>query len=113
MKKLFEKIKSNILLISASFFFIFINFFFINKINIIIIITILYLVCIIIFIFVIKKKNVYNIINNLMVEIKNITWTNKKELNQTILAVLAILSLVVFVLWIVDSILTYFISKIL
>jgi preprotein translocase SecE subunit len=46
-------------------------------------------------------------------EIKTITWAPKKEISQTILIVIILVSLVSIFLWIIDSILMYFVSKIL
>jgi preprotein translocase subunit SecE len=63
-------------------------------------------------IFLIKKNNKM-LITEIKSEIKNITWPNKKEINQSMLTVTIIIILTSLIIWIVDSILTFIISKII
>lgn len=60
-----------------------------------------------------NKNNIYFIIKEIKHEIRNISWPNKKEINQSTLIIMIILLLTSFVLWIIDSIFTYIISNIL
>ncbi len=60
-----------------------------------------------------NKNNIYFIIKEIKHEIKNISWPNKKEINQSTLIIMIILLLTSLVLWIIDSIFTYIISNIL
>lgn len=112
MKKIFEKYKKSILIITLILILILTNIYIINK-NILIFINILFISISLIILFIIEKKNIKNIINDFKAEINNITWINKKELNQTTLIILLILLVTISVLWIIDSTLTYLISKII
>ena len=112
MKKLFEKYKKSILIITTLLILILTNLYIINK-NILIFINILFTSISLICFFIIEKKNIKNIINDFKTELANITWINKKELNQTTLTILFILLITIFILWIIDSTLTYLISKII
>jgi len=58
-------------------------------------------------------KQMISFIQETKTELKNITWSKRKEIIQSTLAVLAIILCTSIVLWIIDSILTYIISKII
>lgn len=60
-----------------------------------------------------KNKNNKVFLTEIRSEIKNIHWPNKKEINQSMLIITLIIITASFVLWIIDSILTFCISKII
>lgn len=59
------------------------------------------------------KDIIINTTQEIKNEIKTITWPTKKETIQSSLSILAIIACTSMILWILDSILTYIISKII
>ncbi|MDP2762991.1 MAG: preprotein translocase subunit SecE, partial [Enterobacteriaceae bacterium] len=58
------------------------------------------------------NEKLVNTLHEAKNELKIITWPNRKEITQSTLSVIAIISCTSLILWILDSILTYIISKI-
>lgn len=56
-----------------------------------------------------KIVNIY--FKDVKLEFNNINWTNKSDLKQTTFIILLIIFLTSLFLWIIDSILTYIVSK--
>lgn len=62
---------------------------------------------------IIHKETINDYIKDIKTEIKQIHWPKKKDINQATLMVLLIVLLTSIILWIIDSILIYIISKII
>ena len=75
--------------------------------------NVLYLLVLSTYIFFIYKSKMSIFISNLKIEIKSIYWPKKKEINQNTFMVIIITLLASIILWIIDSMLTYIISKII
>ena len=104
--------KKTLFFISVTFIFLFINYFSINRKDILFLTAFLYLSFVIIYFILIYKSEIIIMISGLKLELKSISWPNKKEINQTAVIIIAIISATSLILWIIDSILTYIISKI-
>lgn len=57
------------------------------------------------------KNKIFFKIKEVNDEIKNISWPNKKDVTQTIIIVIIFIIFTILVLWMVDSILIYILSK--
>jgi len=62
---------------------------------------------------IILLKNKKSEILELKSEIKSIVWPDKKEVNQTMLTVTIIIISSSLIIWLIDSMLTFLISKII
>jgi len=113
MKNYFNINKTSLFIASTTIVFILINYLSIDKKNTLLITTSLYLTVLITYFLIAHKKKTYSFLNNIKVEIKNIHWPTKKDVNQTTLMVVIIILLTSMTLWIIDSLLTYIISKIM
>lgn len=85
-----------------------INIFIKNKIFMLIIISSMLIISIIMLL-----KNKKSEILELKSEIKSIVWPNKKEVNQTMLTVTLIIISSSLIIWLIDSMLTFLISKLI
>lgn len=112
IKTFFQTNKKILFIILITSIFIFLNYISINKKNILLTSTGLYLIILSAYIFFIYKQTILVFVHGLKMEVKTIYWPTKKEMNQTTLMVIVITLLASIILWIVDSILTYIISKI-
>jgi len=79
-----------------------------NKIFMLVIILSMFIASIIILL-----KNKKSEILELKSEIKSIVWPDKKEVNQTMLTVTIIIISSSLIIWLIDSMLTFLISKII
>lgn len=79
-----------------------------NKIFMLIIISSMIITAIIILL-----KNKKSDILELKTEIKSIVWPDKKEINQTMLTVTLIIISSSLIIWLIDSMLTFLISKLI
>ena len=116
MKKIivfFQNNKKILFIALITILFILLNYIFINQKNILLISTFAYLIILSICIFIMYKHLMFTFVNNLKIEVKNIHWPSKKEINQTTLMVIIITLLASIILWITDSILTYIVSKLI
>ncbi|HIH2763010.1 MAG TPA: preprotein translocase subunit SecE [Candidatus Azoamicus sp.] len=85
-----------------------INIFIQKKIFMLIIISIVIIISTIILF-----KNRKSELTELKSEIKSISWPDKKEVNQSMITVTLIIISASLVIWLIDSILTFFISKVI
>jgi preprotein translocase subunit SecE len=85
-----------------------INIFIKNKIFMLIIISSMLIISIIMLL-----KNKKSEILELKSEIKSIVWPDKKEVNQTMLTVTLIIISSSLIIWLIDSMLTFLISKLI
>lgn len=63
--------------------------------------------------FFLKKDNILLKIKEVKKEFRNITWSNGKEITQTILIVFVLIFIASIFLWIIDSLLVYIIAKLI
>ncbi len=91
--------------------FTLINYLAINKNIMLLLTTCICIATIISFLLTIKKSQTLLFFKDIKSEIKNIYWPKKKEINQTLLMVVIITLLTSITLWIIDSILTRIITK--
>jgi len=113
MKKYLNINKTLLFTVTITIIFILINYFAINKKITLLLTTCLYMSTLIIYFFITQKEYINLYLKDIKLEIKNIHWPEKKEINQTTLMVLIIVLSTSIILWIIDSLLTYIVSKII
>ena len=113
MKKKIYINKTLLFIIPVTIIFILINYFTLNKKATLLLSVFIYLTTLLTYLLIIHKKKTYLFLSNIQLEIKNITWPKKQDINQTTLMVVIIVLLASIILWITDSLLTYTISKIM
>jgi len=110
------KTKKNISFVFITLLTTLIPFIFYLMKNILIKICLYIIIILCIILIIIKYKHHKKLISFLKEtrqEFKNITWSKRKETIQSTLAVLCIVFCTSIILWIIDSILTYIVSKII
>jgi preprotein translocase subunit SecE len=107
MNKYFNSKTASILLILITTI---VSFIIKNQILLFLLIAIISIL--LIFLLVKKNKNKM-LLSEIKLEIKNIQWPNKKEVNQSMLMVSIIIACSSVIIWLIDSILTFLISKII
>ena len=63
--------------------------------------------------FFLKKDNILLKIKEIKKEIRNISWSDGKEITQTILIIFVLIFITSVFLWIIDSLLVYIIAKLI
>lgn len=113
MNSIYQASKAHLLIILVTLLYFFINYLFIDKKKILFLATFFYIFIVLIYLYNKYKKDFFLILDNIKLEIKSISWPSKSDVKQTSLMVIAFVFFSSLILWIIDSFLTYIISKIM